>query len=355
MGRISWIRRLSLYATTATMAGFGLTGIASAQTITNTGPHSTNRIDTKIDNKCTVKNDNDVNVKNSNDQKATTGDATVGGSGHSSSDGWSGSDPADIQASSSDGGDGSFNATPASDTTPSVDPLTQQTNDPGHDSLFGDPSSFLDGATSDWHKDPGRGGNFGGNTFGGDATTGDATNHNSTDISVDIDNSVDNPCIQNNVVLQRPSKALRVAKSNVFNKAAVRVAPNVSGAPGIGGGRGGVGGVGGFGAGPSISKQVSPAVSAEVVTPGRGAGPAVVAVQKNVISNTGPESSNKISTTVNNNVTVKNDNNIHVTNTNDQKASTGDATVSGNTSAGSGDTGGAGNGNGTAVGADVSN
>ena len=52
------------------------------------------------------------------------------------------------------------------------------------------------------------------------------------------------------------------------------------------------------------------------------------------ISWTGPNSSNSVSTSVKNKLNVNNDNDISITNTNDQTGTTGDATVSYNTSGG---------------------
>jgi hypothetical protein len=312
------------------MTGFGLIGTASAQIITDTGPGSINRIDNKITNKCTIENNNDVNVKNTNDQKATSGDATVGGSnsGHDGHD-WSGSDPLAIQADGIDG----LGLGGSSD---------------------GFPSSLDGNSDGNWSKGFG-----GGNTFGGDATTGDATNDNSTDLSVNIDNSTDDACFPNIFSAnQNFFPSVRVAKPRV-NKAAVRVIPGAPGVPGVGGAGGfgaGVGGLGGVGV-PSVARSVSPSVpSVAAVVPGRGAAVAAVAVpQESSISVTGPNSLNKISTEVNNKVTITNNNDVKVTNTNNQKASTGDATVSGNTSGGSGDSGNAGNGNDTGAGVGVSN
>ena len=52
------------------------------------------------------------------------------------------------------------------------------------------------------------------------------------------------------------------------------------------------------------------------------------------ISNTGPNSDNRVESTVTNEMTVNNDNRINVQNTNRQTGVTGDATVSGNTTGG---------------------
>ncbi len=128
MTKIPWLRRVPLFVTSATMVGFGFAGMASAQTITNTGPHSRNTIDTTVHNNCVVKNDNDVVVNNTNYQTGNTGDATVGGNtGRTPWSNWSNS------------------------------------------------GKFKDGA--------------GGNTTAGDATSGDVWNTNSSKLAVAIDNS----------------------------------------------------------------------------------------------------------------------------------------------------------------------
>jgi len=61
------------------------------------------------------------------------------------------------------------------------------------------------------------------------------------------------------------------------------------------------------------------------------------------INNTGPNSSNTVSSNVKSTVNVTNDNDISVFNDNDQSASSGDATVRGNTTGGSATTGDASN------------
>jgi len=63
------------------------------------------------------------------------------------------------------------------------------------------------------------------------------------------------------------------------------------------------------------------------------------------ISDTGPGSDNRVDTTVRNNVTVENRNDIDVRNTNNQTATSGNATVSGNTFGGDATSGDASNTN----------
>jgi hypothetical protein len=73
------------------------------------------------------------------------------------------------------------------------------------------------------------------------------------------------------------------------------------------------------------------------------------------ISNTGPNSTNRITVDTSNNVSVRNDNDLSVYNSNHQSASSGDARVSGNTNGGSASTGDASNSNSSSFTLNVSN
>jgi|GEM_PF-1547983 len=73
------------------------------------------------------------------------------------------------------------------------------------------------------------------------------------------------------------------------------------------------------------------------------------------ISNTGPDSTNKVTNTTTNTVQVDNDNHLTVTNSNDQTAKTGSASVKGNTTAGSAMSGDATNSNNVSTTIDVGN
>lgn len=64
---------------TLVMATFGLGGLASAASISNTGPGSTNKIILSGSNWNSYKNNNNVGVHSSTNQNAHTGNATVGG------------------------------------------------------------------------------------------------------------------------------------------------------------------------------------------------------------------------------------------------------------------------------------
>lgn len=390
MGRTTWHRRISMFVAAATMAGFGLTGIASAQTITNTGPDSRNRIDTKITNDCRVRNTNNVSAHNRNKQDATSGDASVhGNTGAVGWGSWASLDPAVAQAEglsydawrngvtdwmanhgNGDGWNGAgdnLSWTPSGNTWASYDPVAWQTNGQSFGNWWNGAQSYLDSNSPAWLLSWPTGATHGGG-FGGSATTGNASNSNSTNFTIRINNAAStafgvNACGQSNFV-PPVSNIPNLPSAN--NRTIVTAAAHpiaqapTHGAVGIG--------VGGFGAGaarvvpsnvptanvvhqPSVSpirnKVVVPSVPPTVVVP--------VSVSRAVISNTGPNSSNVISTKVSNNVSVTNNNNVCVTNTNKQTATSGDATVSTNTRAGSSDSGDANNGNGTSVGADLTN
>ncbi len=73
------------------------------------------------------------------------------------------------------------------------------------------------------------------------------------------------------------------------------------------------------------------------------------------ISNTGPDSRNKIEFDNNVRITVSNNNNLSVTNNNSQTASTGDARVSGNTTGGDATSGNASNTSNTTIEMEVTN
>jgi hypothetical protein len=72
-------------------------------------------------------------------------------------------------------------------------------------------------------------------------------------------------------------------------------------------------------------------------------------------TNTGPDSHNTVTSTTRTNVNIENDNDLDVYNSNTQTASSGDATVAGNTTGGSAMTGDATNSNSTTINFEVTN
>lgn len=81
----------------------------------------------------------------------------------------------------------------------------------------------------------------------------------------------------------------------------------------------------------------------------------VFATTTGTISDTGPNSVNKITTTNTNTTTVTNDNNISVSNNNEQSANSGNASVKENTTAGAATTGNAANSNTSATTVNINN
>ena len=54
-------------------------GQAGSASISNTGPHSSNEVESKVINEVTITNDNRLNVQNTNNQTGTSGHAVVSG------------------------------------------------------------------------------------------------------------------------------------------------------------------------------------------------------------------------------------------------------------------------------------
>lgn len=387
MDRTTLLRRTSLWITTIMMSLFGLTGIVSAQSasITNTGPDSTNRIISTVDNSCRINNTTDVDVSNVNQQNASTGDAMVGGENMVFWTGWPALNPEKAQAQ----------GTSFADWWSSVD---NWMNTHGDESKWVGPSDNLGWAPSDssweslnptlWQAHGQSFANWdaqavgflnsnapsmmltwgGGNTTGGDATTGDATNVNTTTTNI----SIINPHIN-------------LAAVGASNPCGFTATPGVPSGGGMGGGMGGgsyvtatkhyaparsYGGYGGGSGGAYYAptsyakpapKKVSapiyqaPATPVKPVTPPPAGGSGGGAPSGNTISNTGPDSHNTIVASTSNCVTVTNTNTVGVTNVNNQTASSGNATVSNNTTGGSSGTGDASNANGAGTGVGVGN
>jgi hypothetical protein len=382
------------------MAGFGLTSIASAQVITDTGPGSLNRIDNKVTNNCSIKNNNKVSANNTNKQTAKSGDASQKGNTNAGSSwgDWSTLDPITAQAdgighdawwnnvvdwmaqqAAGNGWDSSgdnLSWAPSGDNWSSFDPMTWQANGQSFGNWWDGAQSFLDRNSGKWLLDWPQGTGDAGN-FGRGATSGNATNNNNANFRININNAA-NACRQNKIVpspvkinanASASAAAAAAAEAAANQSNIVAAAPSSNVTPGaVSSGVGGVGGGPGRGGaqGPSNIRSANVPIAASRAASSAQASAAAAAaasqqvhvqvpVQRAVIANTGPNSSNVVSSKVENNTSVKNTNDICITNTNTQKASTGDATVSGNTNAGSSDSGNAGNGNGTGAGIDISN
>jgi hypothetical protein len=360
------------------MAGFGFTGVASAQTITNTGPGSRNTISTTTTNNCRVTNTNNVSVVNRNHQYAATGDATE--SGNTSAGlpwtGWAALDPAAAQANGTSysswmngitnwisqraSGDGwnsnqtNLSWTPASADWSGFDPVTWQASGQSFGNWYNSVETYLNSNSSNWlltwPPDATGSGSFSG------ATTGNATNNNNANFSININNAAraaagTNACGQSNFTPPPATGGMGGGGGQVMS-AHTSFTPRSGGS----GGAGGLFGSSAFRT-PAFHAASAPAVvhntPAPVAQTPPVAPPVTPTAPSSSISNTGPGSTNTISSTTSSNTTVTNDNNICVTNVSSQSASTGSSSVSGNTSTGGGGSGDASNANGTSAGVGI--
>jgi hypothetical protein len=321
------LHRFTLAMTLIMTGFFGFPGLVAANaSISNTGPDSYNKIEFNNENKCEVENNNDVDVTNKNYQNARTGDASVGGSG------WQ-----------------------------AYAPEVWQAEGHSYEEWQSAVNAYMADHASEWRDNWGHGG---GNTTGGSATSGDATNVNNTKTNVSIDNGDACEfagqricCDENGKPVKPGQKPTHDRNGHVLgdSEAAGGAGGHVLGAGGAGGAHG-VGGQGGAGGAfnPTTSGGAGGGHGGHGGPGGHGAD-CDCPSDSAVISNTGPDSVNKISFQNQSNVSVNNTNNVNVSNYSKQSASSGDATVAGNTTAGSGGTGGATNGNGTNTGAGIHN
>jgi len=330
-----FISRAATFAVSGVMATFfGFAGQASAATIANTGPNSTNIIRTTQRTICDVDNSNHVSLHNSNNQNAVSGNATVGG-------GWG-----------------------------SWDPAVWQSQGHSYEEWHAAFMDYMSSHEGDWSQAW-----SGGNTTGGDATTGDAGNVNTTSAHVNVHN--DAGCApagapapggpaggeisntgpdSHNAVLASSTARTDVRNTNTLG---VHNSNNQSAASGTSTVRGNTSGgdatSGGAGNNNGTNVGGSVSNSGPVATGPAGGTPGGVGGGGASISNTGPNSSNTISFSSHNSTTITNTNTLNFTNTSNQSAHSGNATVSGNTSGGDATTGDAGNWNATSISATVEN
>jgi hypothetical protein len=294
---------------------FGFPGLAMAHqaSISTTGPDSYNKIAFENSDKCKVENNNDVSVKNINFQTAQTGDAVVGSS-------WG-----------------------------AYAPEAWQARGASYEEWHAAVSAHMAEYQSKWGK------HGGGNTVGGNATSGNASNVNHTSTNVNIDNS--GACAEFILIDTngdgKPDKKVQKKPGHVLGSTSTTPGHGEAGAGAGGhalgahfGGAGGVGGQGGAGG------AFSPTTSGSAGGPSGGAGPSSSQFS---ISKTGPDSVNKISAENENKVNIENNNHVSVVNVSKQSASSGGASVAGNTSGGGAGSGGASNANNSQTGAGVHN
>jgi len=395
MGRTTDLRRIVLYTIAVIMASFGMTSIASAQTlITNTGTGSFNSASSNTSSTCALKNSNDVSVSNQTSQDTTTGSATDANNQGLPWTGWAALDPATAQAA-----DTSYNAwrsevtdwiaarasgagwmstgsnptwTPSTSDWASFDPLLWQANGQTFAHWLNATESYLNSNSASWILSwPA---SATGDTSGNSAISGDATSNNNADFSITI-NDASTP-----------------ATTGCTSNAATG---GMGGGPGTGTGStttvaGGVQGLAnssrssstpssnnnaGVGQGGSQyatyaqSPTYSPATEGEAVSPSQGgiatstssesgsstpgSGPSSTGANT-TISNTGPCSTNIASTSDTQATTVSNINTVNVTNNTTQTTTSGASTVSGNGSVSSSGSGNAGATNGTGIATGIS-
>jgi|GEM_PF-2526523 len=351
MDTITQIKSAFLGGSIFLMAAFGLTGSVSAASasISDTGPGSVNTI--KVNNKidCEQTNNNNVSFFNDNTQYAVSGDATVGSdgwmlkwaqfspedwanNGHSFDDWWQGvhiwvsgeTKPWDLAPENIPN-----NWQPESDNWSQYNPLLWKSHGKSYEQWQGGVNSYLDKNHDGW-----QGKWLGGNTEAGSATSGDAINTSTANFSVKITNK--NHC------LVEASQPYNPGTPGHYETSTIPGSSFTSGG-GIGGGGFG-GGYGGSNfynnpGGPTTHNTAPQTITTFV--PGTPASSPTPQQQSNNynISNTGPSSTNTISYNNCVNVSQANNNTTSSVNINPQVASSGDATVGSNTSAGGGTSG----------------
>lgn len=394
-------RRASAWAVSAIMACFGFTGLASAQIITNTGPDSTNTISSISTTDCKITNNNQLSVSNSNSQWAQSGDATVAGNTTAGLPwtGWNTLDPAVWQQNGQSysawqislnqwlgqraDGAGWNTAAPNLTWTPgnpsswsSWDPLLWQQNGQSFQNWYAQLNAHLASTAASLLSTWPAGATGNGLNLGG-ATSGNATNSNSTSFMLTITNgTAASPSMGGGTICGAyyqpgtPSAPGTPGTSGSPGSiGSVGSAGHVMGAS-IGGGGSGYGGgsyypSSSFGGYNSPAAAYTAAASGVPSTPGTtamsgaggsgGGGQTPGTPSSGTISNTGPGSTNTISTNYTSNATVTNNNTVSVTTSNCQSAQSGDATVADNTTTGGGGSGSASNANDSGTGVTVKN
>lgn len=323
MTRQSFSRMVKVSTASLMTVLFGFPGVAMANqaSIRNTGPDSYNKIEFTTKNTCSVENNTDVKASNHVAQNAQTGDATVGGSG------WE-----------------------------AYSPEAWQESGHSYEEWESAVNTYLAQNKHDWkNKWDSHGG---GNTTGGSATSGNATNTSNNSTAISIDNS-DACGFSPNNGSNTPNSSHNSRPGRVLGSAS-----NNKNGSGLGGGghvlwagesesslNGVLGASGSHQSGTSRSS--SPTTSGGAGGSGsNGSGSGEGGFS---IGNTGPDSYNKISYDESRHTNVSNTNNVFVKNIVTQSASSGNASVSSNTTGGTAGSGGAHNSSGSNTGAGINN
>lgn len=297
MTKYSIWQRTATLITSGIMAAFGFTGMAAAatvNTITNTGPDSTNIITNTETNTCVITNINDIDIDSASTQTAVSGDATV--------------------SNNTSGGSAVSGSAVNTNTEIITVIIGEATVEPP---VLSNPLTNDD--PCDDHLAGGQGSGVISTTGPGSANTIQSGKTNNT--------------------FRLKSNDVRFGKVNrqAAGSGRVIVYANTGG--------------GGAVSGPAANHHGGSAAVSTATAPsggqGGGGAPAPTVAARagstNTISNTGPSSTNTISNSTTNSATVTNVNTVSSYSTNTQTASSGSASVTDNTSAGSGVTGTASN------------
>jgi hypothetical protein len=333
---------LIISAITFAFAGFAGQALAATGTITETGPDSHNSVKISSKNTCEVINNNNVNASNSTNQSANSGDVDV--SGNTNAGGWN----------------SGWN-----DWSPSAWASHGYTYDQWHAAFMSYMASNEGNMRSNW-----------GHMASGSATSGNASNSNSTSMNISIKNgspagsegsacggssdgdnegTIDTtgPDSHNGVVLgsSNTNKAKNnngVNGANSTKQGATSGDVKANGNTNAGGAGSGAAG-NGNGTGTAVDVDNGHTTPTDpghgVSTPGA----------TGTISNTGPDSVNKVIFNSTNNTTVTNNNNVNTANWTNQSATSGDVKANNNTTVNGGGSGAANNGNGTNQGVALQN
>ena len=190
------LRKAATVATAASIAVGGVAGVAGASgAITNTGPHSTNKVINKDNSSWSKTNNNNVGVANTSSQSAYSGSAkvkwnTTGGdatSGMASNDN---SVSTTVGITNSGGGSGSGGAVFGGDN--SIDTTgpksTNKVINVDNSTVTLQNNNTVSVSNTSSQTATSGNASVSGNTTGGSATSGDATNTNSTTTSITISN-----------------------------------------------------------------------------------------------------------------------------------------------------------------------
>lgn len=314
----------SLIVSVLSLLLVGVVGNVSAQTatITNTGPDSVNKIISANTDECTVTNNNNVGIYNTNTQNASTGNATV--SHNTTVSGWGEWDPGVWAAKGY-----------------------------SYDQWYAAFSGYMASHAAEWKA------NWGSMLPSGGAVTGSASNVSSNSFAIGIKNG---PACGG--VMSTPNEpgrggAPEAPAATPQARTEAEAARKAAGrGVGVGAGTNAsafvLGGTMQNGAGNPAQQPAGGQGGNNQPTP-HDPGTYTPVVEQATISNTGPDSVNKIIYKNEETTTVTNNNNVNAVNVVTQTSTSGDAKVKDNTTAGGAGTGNGSNAAATGVGVTITN